>query len=192
MSGHGWVTPNPGGGIARCGGPPMCAECCREIVMKQAQGDGTTPVVAKNRTDLLTTTQMYHLDQACELVSKAFGGECPYLVGTAGLGGADSCRDVDVRLMLDGEEFAAACPTRERWELLCLAVGAYLASRTGLPVDFQIQSARVANELHGSKPRNPLGMGGRRSTAGRVFAGGGDGTPAWETVPGSQDKDGAA
>jgi hypothetical protein len=129
-------------------------------------------VAARNRTDLLTTTEMFHLDQACQLITKAFGGECPYLVGTAGLGGASSYRDVDVRLMLDDDEFAAACPTRERWELLCLSVSAYLSTRTGLPVDFQVQSTSAANELYGDKPRNPLGMG-------RLFAGGGDGVPDW-------------
>ena len=132
----------------------------------------------KNSSDLLTATQLFELDRACELVTKAFGGECPYLVGTAGLGGADRYRDVDVRLMLDDDEFAAACPTRERWELLSLCIGAYLSARTGLPVDFQIQAVSVANAKH-DKPRNPLGLGGRHSAAERVFAGGGDGTPAW-------------
>jgi hypothetical protein len=134
-------------------------------------------VAAKNRTDLLTTTEMFHLDQACQLITKAFGGECPYLVGTAGLGGASSYRDVDVRLMLDDEEFAAACPTRERWELLCLSVGAYLSQRTGLPIDFQIQLAAVANERF-PRPlgRNPLGIPG---AAARILAGGGDATPDW-------------
>lgn len=132
-------------------------------------------MTSKSRTDLLTTTEMYHLDHACELITRAFGGECPYLVGTAGIGGAERYRDVDVRLMLDDEEFASACPTRERWELLCLSVGAYLRDRTGLPVDFQIQSASVANDRF-SGPRNPLGM---RGEARRVFAGGGDGTPEW-------------
>jgi hypothetical protein len=133
-------------------------------------------VSAKTRTDLLTTTELYHLDQACQLITKAFGGECPYLVGTAGLGGASSYRDVDVRLMLDDDEFAAACPTRERWELLCLSVSAYLSTRTGLPVDFQVQLASAANERHGDGPRNPLGIPG---AAARVFAGGGDATPEW-------------
>jgi hypothetical protein len=123
------------------------------------------------RTDLLTTTQLYHLDQACQIISRAFGDEHPYLVGTAGIGGAEKYRDVDVRLMLDDDEFAEACPTRERWELLCLAIGTYLRDRTGLPVDFQIQRASEANERFNA-PRNPLGMG-------RVFAGGGDGTPEW-------------
>jgi hypothetical protein len=133
-------------------------------------------MTAKQRTDLLTTSEMYHLDQACRLITRAFGDECPYLVGTAGLGGADSYRDVDVRLMLDDDEFAAACPTRERWELLCVAISAYLSQRTGLPVDFQIQSVTLANEKF-SGPRNPLGLGG---AAARIFAGGGDGTPSWD------------
>lgn len=129
------------------------------------------------RTDLLTTVELYELDLACEIVSRAFRGGPPYLVGSAGPGGSSSYRDVDVRLMLDDEEFAQVCPTRERWELLCLAISTYLASRTGLPVDFQIQRAREANERF-SGPRNPLGLGGRRDHR-RVFAGGGDGTPEW-------------
>ena len=74
--------------------------------------------------------------------------------------------------MLDDGEFAGACPTRARWELLCLAISAYLSERTGLPVDFQVQRAREADERYDDRPRNPLGMG-------RIFAGGGDGTPEW-------------
>ena len=73
----------------------------------------------------------------------------------------------------DDAEFAAVCPTRARWELLCVAIGTYLRERTGLPVDFQIQLTSIANERYGGKMRNPLGMG-------RIFAGGGDGTPDWE------------
>lgn len=124
------------------------------------------------RTDLLTTVEMYNLDRACELIDRAFPDGDTFLVGTAGLGGADSYRDVDVRLMLDDGDFAAACPTRARWELLCVALSTYLSERTGLPVDFQIQRTAEANERYGGRPRNPLGMG-------RTFAGGGDGTPEW-------------
>jgi hypothetical protein len=133
-------------------------------------------VTGKSRTDLLTTTEMYHLDHACQLISKAFDGRPPYLVGTAGVGGADSYRDVDVRMMLSDEEFARVCPTRERWELLSLSIGAYLSARSGLPVDFQLQRMTEANALYGGKPRNPLGL---VSHGGRVFAGGGDATPEW-------------
>jgi hypothetical protein len=135
-------------------------------------------VTPKPRTDLLTTTEMFHLDHACQLVTRAFGHP-PCLVGSAGIGNDGSRpRDVDVRLMLDAEEFAAVCPTRERWELLCLSIGAYLASRTGLAIDFQVQSTEVANERF-SGPRNPLGLLHADGRAGRVFAGGGDATPPW-------------
>lgn len=127
--------------------------------------------MGKSRTDLLTTTELYNLDIACRLVSKAFKGGPPYLVGSAGLANeGGTYRDVDVRLMLDDDEFAEVCPTRTRWELLCLALGAYLRERTGLPIDFQIQRVREANERYGDQPRNPLGMD-------RTYAGGGDCTP---------------
>lgn len=128
-------------------------------------------MTAGPRTGQLTTTEMYHLDRACVLVTRAFGTH-PYLVGSAGYDGDRDYRDVDVRLMLDDAEFAKVCPTRERWELLCLAIGTYLSQRSGLPVDFQVQRMREANERF-SGNRNPLGRG-------RSFAGGGDGTPDWE------------
>jgi hypothetical protein len=124
---------------------------------------------------LLTTDEMSKLDSACVLIRNAFGRP-PYLVGTAGVGDAETYRDVDVRMMLDDEDFAAACPTRGHWELLSAAIGAYLRDRTGLPIDFQIQRTSEANERFGGKPRNPLGMG-------RIFAGGGDATPEWTETP---------
>jgi hypothetical protein len=127
----------------------------------------------KNRVTLLTASQLHALDTACVPVRKAFGHP-PYLVGTAGIGDAEHYRDVDVRLILSDDEFAVACPTKERWELLSLAIGAYLAERTGLPVDFQVQQQSAANEKH-PKMRNPLGTG-------LVLASGGDGTPAWDEV----------
>lgn len=34
MSGHGWVTPNPNGVVARCGGPAICSECALEYARK--------------------------------------------------------------------------------------------------------------------------------------------------------------
>jgi len=41
MSGHGHVTPNPDGSLARCGGPGICPECSRELAAKLA-ADGVT------------------------------------------------------------------------------------------------------------------------------------------------------
>lgn len=124
------------------------------------------------RVTALTTAQLHVLDRFCQPIRSAFGRP-PYLVGSAGVGSDGTYRDVDVRLILPDDEFAAACPTRERWELLSLTISVYLSTATTLPVDFQIQRQSEANEKH-DKPRNPLGMG-------RVFAGGGDGTPDWGT-----------
>lgn len=131
-------------------------------------------MTAKHRVTPLTTTELYRLDKACTVVRQAFGHP-PYLVGSAGAGTADTWRDVDVRLILDDGEFAEACPTKERWELLSLAISVYLTTASGLPVDFQIQQMSAANEKHDG-PRNPLGMG-------RIFAGGGDATPPWKGTP---------
>lgn len=126
------------------------------------------------RSNSLTTVQFYNLNRACEVIDQAFG-KPPYLVGTATSG--EAFRDVDVRLLLDDADFAATCPTRERWELLCLAISTWLAERTGLPIDFQIQRIAEANEKHAKGRRNALGM---RSS---VFAAGGDGTPPWTPAP---------
>jgi hypothetical protein len=122
----------------------------------------------------LTTEQLHRLDEACRPLCRTFGHP-PYLVGSAfpAVPGDGTARDVDVRLMLDEDQFAEVCPTRDRWELLSMAITAYLRDRTGLPVDFQIQRADIANERF-SGPRNPLGLGSRR-----IFAGGGDATP-WD------------
>ena len=119
------------------------------------------------RTDRLSTQEMFDLDVACTLIRKAF--DPPYLVGSAGLEGRSDYRDVDVRLILDDAEFDALIGENvARWELLSLAIGDYLRLRTRLPIDFQIQRQTEANAKH-HKPRNPLGMG-------RNFAGGGDAT----------------
>ncbi|MHB8573550.1 MAG: hypothetical protein ACYDAY_11465 [Candidatus Dormibacteria bacterium] len=124
------------------------------------------------RHTLLTTHDLNALDDACILISRAFDGGPPYLVGSAESGEKGTYRDVDVRLILDDEEFAAVCPTQRRWELLSLGIGAFLRERTGLPIDFQIQRLTEANAKYGERSRNPLGMS-------RVFAGGGDATPDW-------------
>lgn len=99
---------------------------------------------------------MFLLDEACRPIKQAFGAY-PYLVGTAQT--SRQFRDVDVRLILDDETYdrladvGALVPT-----FLGLAIGEYLAARTGLPIDFQIQRQTQANELHPGGERNPLGI----------------------------------
>jgi len=42
----------------------------------------------------------------------------------------------------------------------------HLASITGLNIDFQVQQMTEANEIHGGKPRNPIGRRGMESFRG--------------------------
>jgi hypothetical protein len=88
-------------------------------------------------------------------------GDLPYLVGSAAV--SKTWRDVDVRLILDDDVFAALFPGYERlhqcdlkWGLLCDAIAELAHVQTGLPVDFQIQSQTTANRYEG--PRHPLGL----------------------------------
>lgn len=84
-------------------------------------------------------------------------GETPYQVGSS-LTQKGGWRDVDVRLILDDEDFAERFPgiagsrMRKTHELVWTAFGERL---TGLPVDFQIQMQSEANaEFEG--PRSAL------------------------------------
>jgi hypothetical protein len=47
MAGHGWVTPNPDGVKARCGGPGICPDCRREAAL--AQGGTVAPLFVPPR-----------------------------------------------------------------------------------------------------------------------------------------------
>jgi len=100
--------------------------------------------------------QMFHLDEACKPIAEAFDST-PYLVGTAV--SRQDYRDVDVRLMLDDETYAhlEAVAGSQLVAFLGLAIGEYLAQRTGMPIDFQIQQMTAANERH-TGSRNPLGL----------------------------------
>jgi hypothetical protein len=117
----------------------------------------------------LSTLDLHRLDVACRPIREAFGGFCLYLVGSATA--RDTYRDVDVRLILDDDQFDHLIVNRTVWEMLSLGISAYLTLHTGLPIDFQVQRQTEANKQHVGF-RNPIGTG-------RVFAGGGDATPRW-------------
>lgn len=118
----------------------------------------------------LSTLELHELDEACAPFLSAFG-EHPYLVGSASQ--TPHFRDVDVRLILADNEYDALFASRKGlWALLSRLGSTYLRSRTGLPIDFQVQRQSEANEKFGDlgrTPRNPLGS---RSLL--DFAGGGD------------------
>ena len=116
----------------------------------------------------LTTVDFARLNHGCLIVTEAFGWGSTFLVGSVLEG--DLFRDVDVRTILDDDEFDALFHGRVFfWSLVCLSIGTYLRQVTGLPIDYQIQRRTEANAKH-SGPRNPIG------TKARPFAGGGDAT----------------
>lgn len=120
---------------------------------------------SKKRATGLSPRQMFVLDQACWPIRRAFiYGKGPlsglYLVGSAVKGdNSAGRRDVDVRLMLADEEYAALVEAVgiSAIRFLGLAISEYLASVTGLPIDFQFQQSSAANEKHGGGWRNPVG-----------------------------------
>lgn len=100
-------------------------------------------------------------------------GETAYHVGSSLYG--KTWRDVDVRLMLDDDEFHAMFPGYKdagqrdsKWALICAAISELGKRQTGLPIDFQIQAATAANETFGRTEgcgRNPLWLYNHSSVA---------------------------
>lgn len=92
-------------------------------------------------------------------------GQPPYQVGSSLK--TRNFRDVDVRLILDDDEFEKFVGVRERplrvgpmWSSLCMAFSALGRELTGLPIDFQIQRMTEANEEYGTceHRRNAIGI----------------------------------
>ncbi|MCA1592763.1 MAG: hypothetical protein LC754_08965 [Acidobacteria bacterium] len=90
-------------------------------------------------------------------------GEPAYHVGSSMKG--KQWRDVDVRMILDDEEWERAdfgnpesCHTNGKWVALCLAFSALGKQMTGLPIDFQIQQMSNANEKFKGCGRSALGI----------------------------------
>ena len=102
------------------------------------------------RANFLPITREYLLDLACLTIRDAYDAH-PYLVGSC-VTRADY-RDVDVRLILDDEEFARRFPgvnpddphSSRFWRLQCAALSTFLEQQSGLPIDFQIQQQTYAN-----------------------------------------------
>lgn len=114
------------------------------------------------RFNFLTLVQQASLRMACEPIDKAF----PDAFGVYHVGSSltsKDYRDVDVRLILKDEEFERLFGADSKstghvdfWCLTCLALSEWITARTGLPIDFQIQSFTRANAENKGKPRNPL------------------------------------
>jgi hypothetical protein len=90
-------------------------------------------------------------------------GDMPYHVGSS-LTEKSGWRDVDVRLILDDETYAAmglgepSSPHMNgKWVALCRAFCLLGQEMTGLPIDFQIQQRTQANTQYTGK-RSALGF----------------------------------
>jgi len=98
-----------------------------------------------------------YLQQFGDHVRSAFDGDVAYHVGSS-LENKDGWRDVDVRLIVDDEKYAAmdlGDPKQQhhnkKWVSTCLAWSAFGKALTGLPIDFQIQQRSYANEKYPHK-----------------------------------------
>ncbi len=114
------------------------------------------------RANFIGAPAFFNLNQACRVISDAFGFGSVFLVGSA-LDRRDF-RDVDVRCILDDVEYGRLFPgirppsyLNPLWSLLCSSISLYLSQHSGLPVDFQIQQQTAANEMYNGK-RSAIGV----------------------------------
>lgn len=115
----------------------------------------------KKRATYLGVPEVYNLNAACILINQAFDSFGCYLVGSSLE--AKDYRDVDIRMILDDQEYAKLFPGpldsiyNGRLALMNASVSEWLKARTGLPIDFQFQQRTDANENHKSQ-RNAMGL----------------------------------
>jgi hypothetical protein len=105
----------------------------------------------------LSPRQMFLLDSACVPLREVWWAT--YLVGTA-MEPRDGRppRDIDVRTIVMDKQYDRLTKAigQKGVAFLGIAIGQYLASLTGLPIDYQLQRMTEANALHDGV-RNPLG-----------------------------------
>lgn len=108
------------------------------------------------RASGLSPPDFHRLNWACRPVCDAYSSP-PYLVGSVHT--RPDFRDIDLRLILADDEFAAMIPNPEIGRLLNIALSDLIARAASLPwpIDFQIQSMTEANAIEGTV-RNPMGM----------------------------------
>lgn len=94
------------------------------------------------------------------MIVRDYFGEMPYHVGSSLE--SKQWRDVDVRLILDDDDFQQqfgaikGAETNAKLAAITLAFSALGKAMTGLPIDFQIQSQSHANIAYGNRPRSAL------------------------------------
>src|SRR6185295_7651429 len=111
------------------------------------------------RANWIGAPQYFQLNHACMLLAQAFGHGI-YLVGSS-MERRDF-RDVDVRCMLEDQDFDRLFPPDEmggaRWSIMNVVISQWLAAQSDLPVDFQFQSQIKANRDYGGGKRSALSI----------------------------------
>ena len=103
------------------------------------------------RANFIGAPEFFNLQFACRAITEAFGFRV-YLVGSA-IEKRDF-RDVDIRCILEDEEFEKIFPNavkhgaahNARLALFNAAISEWSSSRTGLKIDFQFQQQTKANQ----------------------------------------------
>jgi hypothetical protein len=117
----------------------------------------------RKKSCYLGAPEVFSLGLICQAIARAFGEHACYLVGSC-LERPDF-RDVDVRLILGDLKWKTLFGDTNNgevltfWAVINTALSEYISKRTGLRIDFQIQSMTQANgKQHGDKPRHALGI----------------------------------
>lgn len=150
----------PNGNLPRGtrGRHPLTSYLCEDHFALVMHGKPLPESDAKpGRYDYVPAPQAFVLDHVCQFISQALNETC-YLVGSATR--TSKYRDVDVRIIMADEKYAtlfgsSAGVVSPFWSLFCASVSEYLAKRTGLPIDFQVQ--RYSDTLHEDGIRMPIG-----------------------------------
>lgn len=128
----------------------------------------TPEQISAARAHRLLPSQNFVLNQACRALVDAFGWHV-FHVGSSlrSLTDGSPWRDIDVRCMLEDEEFDRMFPgawpspygdpSGPRLALMNASLSEWLAARTGLPIDFQFQRLTQANEKFPGQ-RSALGI----------------------------------
>lgn len=104
------------------------------------------------------------LNEFGDFISKSFGTLSVYHVGSSMGDNKKDWRDVDIRLMLTDDEWSSLfgdlhpidCHRSQKWRSFCIVFSHYGKHLTGLPIDFQIQRIKEANDEFDS-PRSHVG-----------------------------------
>lgn len=107
----------------------------------------------KHYAHYLTTVQWFNLNTCIQPICKVFGYQV-FLVGSV-LTRKD-WRDVDIRVIWPEQSYTGILDNEHGRKVIGMMMSEWLAARTGLPIDLQLQTMEEAKAYDGK--RNALGI----------------------------------